>query len=52
MLRLGEYAHNTLEAPPYFIKLRGVERDALERQKANGDNLNWLASCRFNHAPR
>ena len=40
---------NTMEAPPYFIKLRGGERDELERRNSSGhgDSNKWLASCYF-----
>ena len=53
ILRIGEEAQNTLEAPPYFIKLRGGERDELERRHKNGhgDDMNWLASCRASFHP-
>ena len=49
MLQIGEDAQNTLEAPPYFSKLRGGERNELERQyfRGHGDNFNWLSPCRF-----
>ena len=49
MLQIGEDAQNTLEAPPYFIELRGGERNELERRNGMGhaDGMNWLASCRF-----
>ena len=49
ILKINEEAQNELDAPPYFIKLRGDERNELERcnELGHGDKMNWLASCRF-----
>ena len=43
-MRIDDEAQNDLEAPPYFIKLRGGERDELERQYRafRGDKMQWL----------
>ena len=51
ILKIDEDAQNILETPPYFIKLRGDERNELERRitkkQRQGDEMNWLMSCRF-----
>ena len=49
ILKIDEDAKNLLETPPYFIKLRGGERDEVERRSKNrqGDDIKWLMSCRF-----
>ena len=49
ILKIDEDAQNILETPPYFIKLRGGDRQALERhnEQGQGDGMNWLMSCRF-----
>ena len=48
---LDEDAQIILETPPYLIKLRGEEREELERRitkkQRQGDAMNWLMSCRF-----
>ena len=49
ILKIDEDAQNRLETPPYFIKLRGDDRQELERhnEQGQGDGMNWLMSCRF-----
>ena len=49
ILKIDEDAQNRLETPPYFIKLRGGDRQELERrnEQGQGDGMNWLMSCRF-----
>ena len=39
--------NSVLDTPRYLIKLRGGERDELEKNKQKGNQLMWLATCRF-----